>query len=111
MNTSSSVSADELPVACTLGADDGATRMMRWKALAAAAHPTASHEGHTLEVHFEHGPGNQAELEALARAEQLCCSFLTWTVTEDDGHPVLRVLAKPDSPEDVAFVAAMFDAA
>lgn len=110
MSTSSSVNAEELPVACTLGRDDGAARMGRWQALAAAAHPTASREGHTLEVRFEHGLGIHAELEALASAEQQCCSFVNWTVTEEDGQPVLRVLAKPDSPEDVAFIAALFGA-
>lgn len=85
--------------------------MRRWQALAAAEHPTASRDGRTLGVHFEHGPGVHAELVALASAEQECCSFVTWTVIEDDGHPVLRVIAKPDSPDDVASIAALFGAA
>lgn len=84
--------------------------MRRWQALAAAAHPTASREGRALEVHFEQGPGFHAELEELASAEQQCCSFVTWTVTEDHGHPVLRVLAKPSNPDDVASIAALFGA-
>jgi hypothetical protein len=85
--------------------------MRRWQVLAAAAHPTAAREGRTLEVHFEHGPGVHVELVTLASAEQECCSFVTWAVTEDNGHPVLRVLAKPDSPDDVASIAALFGAA
>lgn len=49
-----------------------------------------------------------AELASLAAAEQTCCSFVTWTVTEDRGSPVLRVLAKPDNPDNVASIAALF---
>lgn len=111
MRTSRSVNTDELPVACTLGTDDGATRMRRWQALASAARPTASRDGRALEVHFERGPGVHAELVSLASAEQECCSFVTWTVTEDDGHCVLHVLADPDSPDDIVSIAALFGAA
>lgn len=106
----STPSSSELPIACTLGPNDGLTRMRRWQALAAAAHPTASRDGRTLEVHFEPGEGIYAELVALATAEQDCCSFVTWTVTDEGGHPVLRVLAEPDSPDDVAPIAALFGA-
>lgn len=84
--------------------------MARWQALGAAANPSASRTGRSLEVHFESGPGVHAELVALATAEQECCSFVTWTVSEDDGHPVLRVLANSDSPDNVASIAILFGA-
>lgn len=100
----------ELPVACTLGPDDGPARMRRWRRLADGSKPTASRNGRTLEVHFEPGAGVHGELAALAAVEQDCCSFVTWEVTEDDGHPVLRVHAESGSPDDVAPIAAMFGA-
>jgi len=51
------------------------------------------------------------ELERLAAAEQICCSFVAWTVTEIDGQPVLRVSAPPEAPDAVGPVAALFGVA
>ncbi len=82
--------------------------MHRWRALADVANPQASREGRTLEVRFEPAPGVRTELAELAAAEQQCCSFLTWTVAEHDGAPVLHVAAKPESPDDVAAIVALF---
>lgn len=110
MSKTSSGGPRALPIACNLGPDDGSARIRRWQDLADAAHLTASRDGRTLEVHFQRGEGVRAELVALATAEQDCCSFVTWTVTEADGHLVLRVLAKPDSPDDVAAIAGLFGA-
>lgn len=84
--------------------------MRRWQALAGTANPSAWRNGRMLEVHYQAGPGVQDELTALAAAEQECCSFVAWAVTQEDGHPVLRVIAKPDSPDDVAPIAALFGA-
>lgn len=99
---------NELPVACTLDAGDGAGRMRRWRALLDATHPIASCDGRTLEVRFEPGAGVLEELVSLAAAEQECCSFVTWAATTDHGTPLLRVLAKPESPDGVASIAALF---
>lgn len=100
----------ELPVACTLGPNDGVKRMRRWQELADANNPIASRDRGTLEVRFEPGVGVLDELASLAAAEQQCCSFVTWAVTEDNGRPLLRVLAKPESPDDIAPIAALFGA-
>jgi hypothetical protein len=110
MSTPSSVDPGELPIACTLGPDDGAERMRRWRVLVDAANPIALRDGRILEVRFEPGVDVLDELASLATAEQECCSFVTWTVTENNGRPMLRVLAKPDSPDDVASIAALFGA-
>ena len=106
----SPVDRGELPIACSLGPGDGAERMRRWRVLVGAANPIASRGGRILEVRFQPGAGILDELVALAAAEQECCSFVTWTVTDDAGTPVLRVLAKPDSPDDVARIASLFGA-
>ena len=110
MTTSSAVDPRHLPIACTLGPDDGPARMRRWRALVDAAHPIASREGRTLELRFKLGAGVHAELVDLAAAEQECCPFVVWTMTEVDGHPALQVVANPDSPDDVAPIAALFGA-
>ena len=110
MSTSSAADLGHLPIACTLGPDDGPARMRRWRALVDTAHPIASREGRTLELRFDLGAGVHAELVDLAAAEQECCPFVVWTVTEVDGHPALRVVANPDSPDDVAPIAALLGA-
>jgi MerR family copper efflux transcriptional regulator len=100
--------AAELPVACTLGPDDGAARMDRWQRLADTATPSARRAEHQLEVRYQPGPGVREELQALAAAEAKCCSFVAWAVTQDGDHPVLHVTADPQTPDDVAPIAALF---
>jgi hypothetical protein len=100
----------ELPVACTLRPDDGTERMRRWHALVEATNPIATRDGWTLQVRFEPGAGVLDELASLAAAEQQCCSFVTWTVTEDNGRPILRVLSKAKKPDDVTSIATQFGA-
>lgn len=93
-----------LPIACTLGPDDGRTRMLRWKRLRDLGIPVAHLDGGHLEVRFRSGPGIQEELTSLADAERACCSFAQWTVTMDD-QPTLHIIA---APEALAPIAAMF---
>jgi hypothetical protein len=100
-----------MPVACTLGPDDGAARMRRWEALSKKGHPCARRRGHLLEVRYQPRLGLREELEALAAAERQCCSFAAWNVSHDHDHVVLRVAADPGAPDDVAAIAALFGAA
>lgn len=103
-------SSVDLPLACTLGPADGPERMRRWRALAATANPTAQRNGRELEVRFQPGPGVLAELEELTAAERQCCSFVTWTVTQDANQPVLHVTASIDTPDGVLPIALLFGA-
>jgi hypothetical protein len=88
-STDESTPDEEVPVACTLGQDDGQVRMRRWRALGAAADPRAQRSGHRLEMRYAPGPGIREELERLAAAERQCCSFVTWEVRLDGEHPTL----------------------
>ena len=99
-----------LPLACTLGPDDGRSRMLRWQRLHEAAGPVAHLDAGRLEVRYQPGPGVRAELADLAAAEQTCCSFATWSVSEVEGQPVLHVVAPTDAQEAVASIAALFGA-
>ena len=67
--------------------------------------------GGRLRVGYEPGPGVLAELTELAAAEQACCSFVTWSVVEAEGSPVLVVEAPDDAPEAVAPIAVLFGVA
>ncbi len=110
MDSSGNDAHVELPLACTLGPDDGPGRMRRWQSLADKGRPSARRSGHRLEVRYQPEPGVRAELEALAAAERKCCSFVTWDVSQDGHHPVLHVTADPSAPDDLAPIAALFGA-
>ncbi len=97
-----------LPLACTLGPEDGLMRLRRWERLHEIGGPVAYLDGRDLEVRYQPSPGVQAELAELAAAEQRCCSFVTWTVAEVEGRPVLRVASPAEVPDAVAPIAAMF---
>ena len=100
----------ELPVACTLGPEDGAQRMQRWRELVERATPAIQRIGNQLEVQFQPLRGAHEELAALAVAEQQCCAFLTWTVGVDPEHPVLHVTAPPDQPDNIKPIIHLFGA-
>jgi hypothetical protein len=51
-----------------------------------------------------------SELRALASAEAECCSFVTWTVSQEHDDVILRVAADPERPDDVAGIASLFGA-
>ena len=102
------VNRTEIPLACTLGSDDGATRLARWRALHELANPVARFEDGELEVRYRSLRGVLEELESLASAEQICCSFVTWAVRDDDGQAILQVISPANSPDAVAPIAAMF---
>lgn len=99
-----------LPLACTLGPDDGPARLRRWQRLHETAAPSARLVAGELEVRYQPGHGVREELRSLAAAEQMCCLFILWTVNEDDGQPVLRVTAPPETPRAVELIAVIFGA-
>jgi len=100
----------DLPIACTLVPGESAERLRRWQALAARGHPVARLSGHLLEVRYSLEPGVRSELQELAAAERQCCSFVTWTVSQEQDHAILRVAADPQRPDDVAGIASLFGA-
>ncbi len=101
-------SGPEFPLACTLGPDDGRARRARWLALHDRAAPTIRRFDAHLEIRYPPRPGVREELEDLAAAEQRCCAFVAWAVSDDHGQPVLVVTAPPGSPDAVDPIAAMF---
>ena len=110
MDTHGNAAGAKLPVACTLGPDDGRARMRRWQALAKKGRPSARRSDHRLEVRYQPEPGVRDELDALAAAERQCCAFVAWDVSQDGHYPVLYVTADPSAPDDVAPIAALFGA-
>jgi hypothetical protein len=81
---------EELPLACTLVATDGAARLARWRALS-DARLSVRRIPDQLVVRYRSQRGVQQELEALVAAERECCSFADWEVTRDSEHVLLRI--------------------
>jgi hypothetical protein len=98
----------DLPLACTLGADDGAARLRRWQALAEQSAPRARREGNRLEVRWRVDADGAGELEALVAAERECCAFVTWSVSRQDPDSILEVTAAAGRPEDLDGIAQLF---
>ena len=82
--------------------------MQRWHDLSVVGAPIAHRVGNRLEVRYRSRPGVRDELVALAAAERECCAFVTWEVDADADAVVLRVVADPATPDDVAPIAALF---
>ena len=98
-----------LPAACTLGPADGPARLARWRRLDQVAAPRATSAPGRLEVRYRPVEGVAEELAELAAAEQVCCPFVTWSVTVEDGAPTLHVDAPEDRPDAVLPVVALFE--
>jgi hypothetical protein len=99
-----------LPLACTLGPQDGDARLQRWQALHRSAHPVSSVLDGVLEVRYPGHPGVLDEVRALATAERTCCAFVDWTVTQVGGDVLLTVTSPPGTPEAVEPIAALLAA-
>ena len=100
----------ELPLACTLGPDDGAARIQRWKALSAKGPSRLDVAAMSSRSATRPSPGIREELQALAAAERRCCSFADWQVTDEEDQLVLRISADPARPDEIAMFAVLFGA-
>jgi len=95
-------SEDEVPIACTLGAGEMATRLDEWNALLADTADllqgvTARHQLDDGCLHLEFGPHSDVtEIARLAAAEQGCCRFFRFALVIDGRGIALEVHAPPD---------------
>jgi hypothetical protein len=94
--------AQELPIACSLGADDLAARLDLIAATGAESLISRDAEGDTQLLRFRRDDDVRRSLEAIVVAEARCCSFLEMEIREEAGALVLVI----DAPADAAPVAA-----
>lgn len=101
--TTTGAPADEVPIACTLGAHDRSTRLDEWRGLLAEV--TVRQRLDDGGLRLELGAGaDVAAVARLAAAEQGCCGFFRFALVLDargaalevhaptDGQPVLTAL-------------------
>jgi hypothetical protein len=70
-----------LPIACTLGPDEGAQRIGEWRRLGQAVGLGRAVDVGEVTLRFRDAPGVELELERLVAAERACCAFLSWHVS------------------------------
>lgn len=85
-----------LPVACTLGADDGAQRLEEWRDVVRRFGVGTRRVAGRVTLGFRDAPGVAAELERLVAAERSCCAFLDWTLTHTDDEWVVVIAGGDD---------------
>lgn len=107
------VDADAVPIACTLGAGEMATRVDEWAAVLADRRDLL--QGVTARIpvdgglRLEFGPKTDvAEIARLAAAEQGCCRFFDFALVIDGRGIALEVRAPTDAQP---VLAALFGAA
>jgi hypothetical protein len=87
--------SSSVPIACTLGAEDLATRLDDWNAALASVTDRVAIDGG---VRLGFGPEvDVADLARLVVAEQSCCAFFRFTVTVDERGIALEVTAPLDA--------------
>jgi hypothetical protein len=97
----------ELPIVCSLGADDLTARLQLIAEIGAAHLISRDTEGDTQLLRFRRDEGVRRALEAIIDAEAKCCAFLDMKVREEAGALVLVI----DAPAEAAPVAAQLAAA
>lgn len=85
----------------------GTNRLRRWECLARAG---ARRRGPLVEIRYWPSRWAWLELEALVAAERVGCPFLSWSLRNERGWPVVRIEAAAGRSEDVASIAAMVGA-
>ena len=80
-----------LPVACTLGAADGAAQVEHWRRLNAGSLTHRDRKADELLLVYRADDLTRAELHRLVSVEKRCCAFLDWQVEEREAHLRLRI--------------------
>lgn len=98
--------APDLPIACTLGADDLRARLA-WIGRVTEQHLVSHHlDGATL--HLRYAQLARRDLERIVAAERRCCAFLRFDLAQEDTLVTLRIHAPADLDLDARWLFAQF---
>ncbi len=100
--------AEELPIVCSLGADDLTARLDLIAAIGARNLISRGTEGGAQLLRFRRGDGVRRSLEDVIAAEAKCCSFLEMEIREDAEALVLVIRAPAEAEPVAAGLAAAF---
>jgi MerR family copper efflux transcriptional regulator len=103
--------SQELPIACSLGADTLTARLELIAAVGAGNLLSRGTEGDTQLLSFRRDDGVRRSLEEVIAAEGECCPFLDMEIREEGGALVLVIDGPPEGASVAAELAAAFAAA
>ena len=101
----------ELPIACSLGADDLSARLRLIAEIGAGHLIGREVEGRTQVLRFRRGDGVRQSLEGVVAAEEKCCPFLEMEIHERDAELILTIGVAAEGAEIAAGLADVFAAA
>lgn len=90
----------EMPIACTLTADEMPKRLAEMQAIGRRALLDTNLAGNHAVLSFGQDGGARKQLEAIVVSESQCCAFLSMTLTDRDDAIELTITA-PDGAEPV----------
>lgn len=94
------MSADELPLVCSLSAISLSQRLAEIAAIGNHVLRDARNDGRHAELRFAPGAAVRERVDAVLAAESECCAFLTMRVTDGPDGIVLGI----DAPERAELV-------
>jgi hypothetical protein len=92
----------ELPIACSLDAEQLAKRNERWRALGEHALISVERTDEGVRQRYRGGAAIEAELRDLVALEAECCPFLDLRVERVDAETWLEVSGPPEAAHIVA---------
>ncbi len=98
----------ELPLACSLGAEDLETRLARIREIGADALLGHGAVDGVHRLRFRADADVRARLESTVAAEAACCSFLDIGLEGDGGELILSIAAPADAEPVAAELARAF---
>lgn len=89
--------AVELPIACSLNAQDGQQRRHEWQLLIGEALRYQALTPTGVRLVFSGTSAVGRRLGELVELERQCCAFAKWTITPEENELVLRVDGEGES--------------
>jgi MerR family transcriptional regulator, copper efflux regulator len=90
-------SMTDLPIACTLDANDLGDRLATVEALRRDALVGRTEIPGGVRMHLRNAPGIEARVRALAAAESRCCAFLNFRIETVDDELLLEITGVPEA--------------
>src|SRR4051812_48153647 len=100
---------DQLPIACSLSADDLGARRAEIASLGREALRSAETAGARSVLRFRRDDGVRERIESFVSSESRCCPFFDFSLRDEDDTIVLEVRAPADAAPVIAELAAAFE--
>jgi hypothetical protein len=101
----------EVPVACTLSADELPARRQQIRSLGKDGLLSVEHDARRAIFRFRSGAQMRRRIDEIVEAESRCCAFLDFRVEEAGDVTLLTISAPGGGEPELSELAALFTAA